>query len=149
MCIRDSTNSVFFENRDRSPTGGGAILAQNSRDLNIYNCSFFENSSFSRGGAIYTSMDCISNIGNSVFWGNRKEAIGGAEEINSIENESASSSITLNNCLIEEPTCSESHMNAFSCSAVIFASDPMIDDAFRPTLGSPLIEAGNLSLIHI
>lgn len=139
------TNSVFFENRDRSPTGGGAILAQNSRDLNIYNCSFFENSSFSRGGAIYTSMDCISNIGNSVFWGNRKEAIGGAEEINSIENESASSSITLNNCLIEEPTCSESHMNAFSCSAVIFASDPMIDDAFRPTLGSPLIEAGNNS----
>ncbi len=141
------TNSLFYKNRGRSQLGGGAILGQNNSRLNIYNCSFFENISFLNGGAIYASMGSNISISNSVFWDNKIELPGGATAINSVENDSASSPVTLSNCLIEEPSCSESHMNSFACTSMLFAIDPMIDSIFRPTLGSPLIDAGNNNFV--
>ena len=126
-----------------SSAGGGALSFIEDTDYEIRNCTFVNNRAEDKGGAVYTGFDCVGQISNSVFWGNRADG-----EVNSIEDELVNAQTSLRNCLIEEPSCEEDHMTNFTCPNTIFGQDPMFTpsvgfETYTPAFGSPLIDAGD------
>jgi hypothetical protein len=74
-------------------SGGGATVAQEAQ-VDFYNCTFAHNSS-SYGAGLHVRLGSIVNVMNSIFWGNFPE------QINLISQTNRITSLTLNNCDIE------------------------------------------------
>lgn len=72
-------NSVYFSNclftNNSANQGGG--LYNDSRNVNLTNCSFVNNNSTIDGGGIYVIFFSVTTLNNCIVWGNKK--FGGTE----------------------------------------------------------------------
>jgi predicted outer membrane repeat protein len=130
---------------------GGAI--QVSPGCKIVNCSFIDNETPGKGGAIYSKSGPMTDtIRNCLFWGNRSGA-----DSRSIHLATTTAKVYLEHCALNVPECSDMVMTTgtpgpgsepVACGpGMQYGVDPLLRDTaagdYRLRGCSPLIDGGN------
>lgn len=134
--------NVIFDGNQSTMDNGGAIYADDSSEVLLYNSVFTQNAAMGEGGGIYTTAKADVSIFNSIIWGNA--ATGFEANVGGID-----SACTIQYSLLEDPFSGVGNILGNPQFEDIDGADNIPgnwDDRLSLLSTSPGINSGNLGV---